>query len=152
MRQSLEIVERAWVGPTDLKLIRKPTPSEDVTIDVFWTNTGRTPALNVIVRRMIHLSYEPVPQFPTPAEEFWLTGFLSKATLFPGATSKGSSSLQVSEQEVNLINQGEAWIYLFGAIDYEDVFGKRHRTQFCNVYKPGPRPFFSDCEQHNRAD
>ena len=76
---------------------------------------------------------------------------IEKRTLFPAQTfvSKiGVHDLTTFRQAVALTSS----VYLYGHIDYRDVFGRDQVTEFCFVYNPWRgRDQFTAIDRHNRA-
>lgn len=58
----------------------------------------------------------------------------------------------MSDAGVTAINEGKGFVYVFGHMEYEDVFGKAHKTTFCAQYNPKVPDQFNFCAYYNSAD
>jgi hypothetical protein len=50
------------------------------------------------------------------------------------------------------LKAGKYTIWFYGVISYEDVFGKKHRTQFCSFYTGEDFLAAKPCNTYNYAD
>jgi len=123
--------QRAWVG-----IIKHGEPTEIVPdVGHFWyflaRNSGKTPALSVkyIATFWAETKGERfVPVYPSaepvkvtsvtvfqPGERQWLMG----------------GPLPVRRETLEMLKNGTALLYIYGQIQYDDVFGDIHCTMFC---------------------
>jgi hypothetical protein len=58
----------------------------------------------------------------------------------------------LSAEQVEEIREGKAWIYAVGQMNYDDVFGESHKTEFCAIYEPRTSTSMIPCSLHNSAD
>jgi hypothetical protein len=58
------------------------------------------------------------------------------------------------EEDLKAVTAGTKHAYIWGWSGYTDVFGCKHKTEFCTeitTYQK-PRIFWNDCAEHNCAD
>ncbi len=157
----LRLDQRAWVGPsahttpsfsdnnrsTFLKVGAKTPFGVDVS------NTGKTPARNMVGRIAVGVrsnreKFEPKlgPVSDAP----------SLATLFPGQHFRLSLSFPagdgtVSQQMVDEITSGRSTLYVYGRIEYQDIFKGLHLTMFC-LSMSREMDSFNSCSVYNDAN
>jgi hypothetical protein len=106
------------------------TQHDRVRITQTWTNGGNTPA----VRARTHVSWICLTA-PLPDDfDFPDLGTTQSVLFFIGPHGTFySSPLWVHTSLIDRTARGETYIYLWGWVDYDDVFEKtpRHRTEFC---------------------
>jgi hypothetical protein len=57
----------------------------------------------------------------------------------------------LAAESIDAINKGNKFLFFFGTITYNDIFGGSHRTHFCLQYAPPPGGP-EDCHEGNDAD
>lgn len=126
--QTMKVSQRAYVGVTKVTLNRPVRHFNEATIWIFIENKGLTPARNITIRSyrgysnitVDEFSYDPLPDLP------------SQAVLLPG--SKAEATMQTASFpeafRESYFKQGHR-LYIWGIIEYDDVFGDHHRTLFC---------------------
>ena len=132
-RKSSETELRAYVHMVSVTPTFPPegAPGSIVYIQTCWENLGQTPATNCVseVNAMYVLGELPVDfDFPDPATANYRDQF-----------SLGKSQTMYSEQlpmlisELNKTRIGGLCLYVWGWIDYDDMFAERgrRRTEFC---------------------
>lgn len=125
--------QRAWVGIEKMNLIKREVAEGRVGFTINIQNTGKTPGLRATPR--IRYSRTPVKDlgdFDFPPK------VIESSVYAPGVASRQLFFFLPEEafngQEVDLFYAGKLPVYIYGAIDYEDVFGKKHFTRFCAIY------------------
>jgi len=153
-KQTLQVSERAWLGPGQFTLTSDLTRGTQFAVRVSLRNTGRTPALNVSVRKQAVFSPIPLPEIPEDFIFGKFEGFLSKTTVFQGTNVGGYASIPLSKDEVKQVLEGTAWVFIFVRAEYEDVFATTHKTHICQVYQPlaQGRERLAYCDMYNYAD
>ena len=154
------IAERAWVvcqAPDP-----PPTNSEgDVAIRWVVENKGRTTAwvtalgsASQIIKAGDELPEEPPYTMAGP--------FTREGTVLP-PNAKASRGVNIPAPNMAAIEHGyqgqEYVLYVFGIVEYRDIFGGEHETRYCYRFKPGPteadpapRDFYVDGPtSYNRA-
>jgi hypothetical protein len=162
-QDSFRLDQRAWIGEerTDVgqydadKLLRA---------DLVFLNTGKTPAKNVRHGETMTVT----PAFaPGPSEkDFAGVTLIQGATIAPQARMTlgiGLTPVQLEAGAVAILKLGSAqyalvrsrqmFVYVFGRVVYEDVYGgKIHTTQFCHylsdtaLAKDPPRWQLANCD------
>lgn len=120
---------RAYVG-----LEKAPAPEvkvgEHPSIELNFRNAGHTPASCVRVTAVFGVDH-----FPPKHLDGKLDGVKSNsvAEILPGRTFKmpmPSTGLAIDQSTFNAIQNGAAAIYCLGKVEYIDVFGSHHKTEF----------------------
>ena len=57
----------------------------------------------------------------------------------------------LTKEEIGLLNSGEEILYVFGRIEYRDIFHVVHLTTFCMQATPDLANF-TDCSTYNDAN
>jgi hypothetical protein len=126
--QSFRLDQRAWVGQMDSSA-SEAEEGKPITFRVVIGNSGKTPALNV--RMAISSAHAPkavkfIPRYSGPN---------TAALQGTGAMQPGAKGLLEQTTgplvDVSKYQRGEYLYYVFGRIDYEDVFGRPHWTTWC---------------------
>jgi hypothetical protein len=97
-----------------------------------FENEGQTPAYDLRSRLKVK-----VGSFLLPSDFDFSEGTLLRdAAVGPHArfTPSINSNEPVSEEELQSIGKGEKAVYVYGRIDYEDIFRTGHWTEFCVLY------------------
>lgn len=116
------------------------------------TNSGQTPAHDVTIKLAIVVATEPFADF-----EINVIGPLSKSHLAAGAQLTPFHRLEDRLDEANYqaILAGTKTLYLFGEVDYLDVFNKPHKTRFRfflgKDQMKHAQPVLSVCPEGNEA-
>jgi hypothetical protein len=147
---SFTIGERPWVmvkGASYAEIKAGQAPTAILTI----INTGNTPAFNVTTDTMIAFRNTPVPA-PMPI------------TITPGQVGSKSSiapkadmNIIISHRElmtnelIKNLYENNYRLYVWGKIEYEDIFKRRHKTEFCGVQRMGTLNF-DLCDGNNTAN
>lgn len=153
---SFQLDQRAWVGFNYSKItpLSKESP---VTAEVGIINAGKTNAVDAkialhIAARNELLKILPHNTFQEPEK--------STATLFP---QQQIASLVIlkdlkgkvqypTDTDISDFNAGKLFVYVWAEINYRDVFGVQHVTEFCNYFTGGRDPRGTACEMHNSAN
>jgi len=149
--------QRAWVGVIETEPPTETVAGENVYIkagshSIFRAviaNSGRTPALSVTTSTGDAGILSGVPFVPRydyrgeygipviqPAAKFWILT---------------SGDHAFTAKEIDAVKSGTFKVYFFGMINYKDVFGKSHRTNFCAVLDRNLKNF-NACSQFNDAN
>ena len=121
-----------------------------ICADVHIVNSGRTPAIGVRIHRYA--------TFGTDAES------VIRAMKIPSYTSPSGDMLGavgdkwgtaptdvVDDATAKEIVGGTISIYVYGVVQYYDIFGEYHETGFCSYRLPNNGPFIT-CEFGNWFD
>lgn len=136
--------QRAWVGVQGTTLGEGFTETEPWRITVVFFNSGRTPARNVQTSIMFITSPIPISG-PSPDQVEQLT-FRPAQSIAPqgyyrqaiGGEFVAEASSETERQgtktlisQYNFIKNKQLFLYYFGILKYDDIFGNRRTTQFC---------------------
>ena len=139
--------QRAWVGPRESKTTIEV--GKKVTVQIEFTNTGKTPALDLYGRMETVVlgtadSFKPVYKSQTPKP--------SNTVLQPqaGKSFRFIADKELTDAQLATLNNPLFVWYVFGEIHYEDIFKQKHLTTFCRRLFAEGRLF--DCETYNYAD
>ena len=161
MHKALVIDQRAWINvpfPTTFPL---DGPFIPATIQI--TNTGRTPAKNVeinIVATVLNKGDKPdLSHFgPGRAYNKVIAGAIfanAPITMTIPVVHYGpfqSENIVPDDTLRQDIANGKRFISLYGRVDYWDVLGVKHWTQFCTGYGPAISDGLIDCIRYNDVD
>jgi gas vesicle protein len=135
--------QRAWVGVSEAGTVDFSEPNP-WTVAVIFFNSGRTPARNV--QASVRYKLSSVPLSGPPPEEIPRLTFHPVQSIAPQGKFNFvvgfSTSAQVHAPEEMVGNQDvisnfkaikakTVFIYYFGILKYDDVFGHPRQTQFC---------------------
>jgi len=142
--------QRAWVGITAIQ------PNWDVSppmIKVVLTNRGNSPALKV--RHEVRLITKPLDE-PFCCDDITNADPIPKGSttaLLPGASYNVAPGLTQGQAIVVLqaLQVGHRDVYLFGWIEYQDVFERCHRTTFARYALDFP-PVWAHTDFYNEMD
>jgi hypothetical protein len=151
---------RAYVFPDSAVLcdgmaLSPPIPGKanEPGVVLAWKNTGQTPASNVISWGQVAV-IEPINE-----SRLTVPPLQSVFASHLGAGSVGTKSLwfgrALTPSEIADIAAGARAIYLFGRIEYSDIFRKKRFTNFrlayAGIFPPPPGVIFNVCEKGNEA-
>lgn len=150
-RRMMEIGERPWIGMESIKMTSAFVANELLTSTIVIRNTGSSPGINVVGKSGVAWGPGEFPGDPPYREDDSLG---SVGTLFPGNTFSHTNETTrgLSAQEIEAIKGDRMFFYVFGFVEYDDVFGKRHRTRYCGRYRPTKDPPFDICSRYNDAN
>lgn len=135
-RQNEQLDQRPWIAVTSLRLTKFQADAK-LEAQLVFTNSGRSPALNVsVVGKVLNLDQKADPDFLliAPAGDF--TNF--RATPPQGGntwTADSGKPLEAADKEG--VEKHRRTVWTFGFVRYEDTFGKAHVTQFCGYTRSG---------------
>jgi hypothetical protein len=145
--------QRAWVGMVGID-VNKAVQDSPFSYAVSIQNTGKTPALNV----HILTTSKGVPKGQTPQFTYELPSNapVAATTIQPSMRVKmggtpDSLSRPLTTDQFQSLKSGAAVMYIYGKIDYEDVFKGLHHTQFCGFLEADLASVHS-CFQYNTAN
>ena len=144
--RAFEQQTRAWLSVNKIE----PTPINEtqrglVYVNVRFTNSGQSPAIDVIAHQDWALGPEAYNLAKRLAEPHGPHS--SKSPQAPQQESFTTAVVPVSEENLTAVKSGKKTICVFGSIFYSDIFGKRHETEFCVYYLSGGA--WAICAKHN---
>jgi len=153
MQSSMKLDQRAWLGTTVVQ--GTLDAGKPVLVSVGLKNTGKTPAKNV-TNTMWHQTIKKNDPFvfPEPKEDL---GTKSKSLMSPQQEGFIQGTAYKAWQESardNLINEvasGVIVFYIYGTVNYDDIFKKGHWLNFCYFYDSDNKAYKA-CSEHNDTD
>ncbi|HYT21380.1 MAG TPA: hypothetical protein VEW05_14270 [Candidatus Polarisedimenticolia bacterium] len=144
--QSFRQEERAYLWATSFNMSDGPiitdAKGEHVCADVHVVNSGKTPANGVHIWR--HATYGPnaertirafrPPEYLTPSGDMLGTTGDKWGTAFTDPVDKASEKALLD---------GSIPLYVYGIVQYFDIFGDYHETGFCSHRVFGGTPFMA---------
>lgn len=142
--------ERAWVGFQGIADSRGFTETEPWKVTVVFFNSGRTPARNVQSSGMYTTS--PIPISGPSEQNVKQLVFRPAQSIAPqgnyrqnfGAdtpaeayTLSQKQGQQILVSQYSLIKTKQLFLYYFGVLKYDDVFGNHRQTEYC-IYLANP--------------
>lgn len=167
--KTMQIDQRAWLSPQIVNQIFKK--DQPLAVAVQFTNTGKTPAIHVqtcVVAEIVEKTRAGIDiscpeSFKSPGfDVIFPSGHISR---LPNASGRGGKTNidpegLLRELLMEEMREGAKTLYLYGRIDYWDVFKKPHWATFCSwmwLLPPtsGGMPEtinWSNCEKGNDVD
>lgn len=122
--------QRAWVT-VDSASVGGVIAGSRLSGRLSISNSGRSPAMGLSGPQRIAFWREAVlPEFMLKREGAVVAG---PTVLGPGGALAISSSLGrgITQQEIDELLQGTAFLFIYGQVNYQDVFGAPHWTRYC---------------------
>lgn len=133
LRESTRLDQRAWVGMMDI--MAAEIQGDRATFKVRVFNSGRSPALRVEHTFTVavvpgNVRFRPTDQHATPGPP--------PHVLQPGDSFFGpvTSSTKFDSALLTAIKEQRVVVYVFGRIEYRDIFRELHVTRFCAQMLP----------------
>jgi len=145
--------QRAWIGIANPIIDRGVLLKEGEysRFEIIVTNSGKTPAKNI--ESWITDKELPVGKKLVFKKPISIIGIQSKTVLLPNAKIRFAinTDRRITKEDIERIKSGKSFLYVYGKITYQDVFGKEHYTTFCEVLEPDLIDM-ADCGQYNDAN
>lgn len=143
--------QRAWVTlkQADHTQIGE---GERVGIKLVFTNSGNSPALNLTINSNAQFRSISLPT-PMPLADESAPQDRSRAVMTPHGdflNIKTTDEILTRQQLADIENRRRR-LYAWGRIEYDDIFGQHHRTEYCLFSQPGTLSF-TGCENHNTVN
>ena len=149
-RKAYKLDERAWVNPYQTTRWSDNGFTNSFYYILRFKNIGRTPAVHVFASIAVADSdnFTRIPKISTIAPTN-----VSTQPLFPNTENQVQSALMPISVLANAVNK-KTVLYVFGAIVYDDIFGKNHWIRYCWVTDPStamqyPSTIYNDCDTNN---
>jgi len=153
-----EVTDRAWIAVTinpDTQLIDPKTKNAATTrfeFRIVFSNSGRTPAQNV--RMVSETDMFPLDtdrtMFTLPLPAFDKQKFTHVQDIFPNSQDYGDDGYDIESDTYQALTSGVNTIFVWGQIDYDDVFGHPHWLRFCQYRLRGGA--FGICKGNNYGE
>jgi hypothetical protein len=156
-QQSFYIGDRPYVSAVNAS-IDKLEADMKPRVDVYYVNTGKTPALDVRTGGVVSVGRLPKPPDPTsvvqgPSDLIYPFADERSGGILLGASEKLSVKMQgveaLSKSTVEEIKNGNLFLFVWGAVMYKDGLGKPHGLLFCLFYEPHDDLFVA-CPEFNK--
>lgn len=145
--------QRAWIGVESMD-IRLLEVGKQTVAEVSFVNSGPTFARAHKMRATMHGASDPFdvdlyaisparPEAPLKSVHV----FVPK---IPTSVRVTGTNL-LDQTTMDRIQNGTVTLYVFGEVEYTDVFGVGHVTKYCGYWVP-PKKKFASCEKYNEAD
>ncbi|MBY0279992.1 hypothetical protein K2Z84_32045 [Candidatus Binatia bacterium] len=152
-RKSLALSQRPWVVMDRLVGDAAIDLTREVKLNGDWTNVGQGPARYVRtfilpVRSGANAPFPNVWDYSPASEREWKS---VNGILGPRSRIASPANFQLSDEERDSIMSGAELLRIIGFAYYADVFGSRHWTTTCWVYRTTWNRF-DLCEAGNDTD
>jgi len=133
-QKSSELQLRAYlrVVPLALDRVRALTPFE-------VTNDGQTPASAIETRLNWHW-HEPPIDLPADFAFHDKPGWQGKSIASLSAGQSITFTFPAFLDELRAVNEGRRSVFIYGHVDYTDIFGTKRKTLFCYQVTAGDAP------------
>jgi hypothetical protein len=126
MKISRELENRAWIGVEPVTVEKVPGGGSGMNIRAVFVNSGKSPSIATI-RYALGVLRE------SPPDNYQHRKFADKGStlaLFPEVKHPVSLAV-VPEIPLPDPKNPEHAYYIWGDLDYDDIFGRHHTTKFC---------------------
>ena len=149
LRRTEQAAARAYVFVKDAAEHPKPGDPKWAAVEVTAINTGRTPAVNGQFEFVLEYRDTPVPDGTVMNQRDWS----EHRTVFPpGLEIAKDVGMIETEAEGGAKPAGAAsGDYVYGLVEYDDMFKVHHWTKFCFVHATGAGEW-KRCETFNAAE
>ncbi len=127
---------RAYVCMAELKVIGPTEVVSERRLSVRMRNLGKTPSINTTIRATITIA-EPLHEIDDPGKP--VSFGLNPQMIYPG---KSYDTKFLLDKDILLAVFGMRPFYVYGHIDYEDIFLECWRTRFCWEFNPADQEFY----------
>jgi hypothetical protein len=159
----MTVDQRSWVGPKGFVVLNPPVEAnKPIEIGMEYSNFGKTPAIDVTGYA------DPAFVISEAKLDFsrWFEPLtLNHSVLFPGSVNHIVRTVPkdlpgypatapnpgIPEPVFSDLVAEKSFIYLYGTLDYTDIFGFQHWTHFCVRYS-FPYKGFVYCDMFNKVD
>lgn len=139
-RDSIRLDQRAWMALETIE--GKIVADQTLRVSVRWTNSGKTPAVKtkgLISIRAFKAGVEPDMSFVN-VEGLPSTGLVApnqhfrQNTTFTDIRDGVRVLYKFSAAEIDAFKAGKMFMYAYGRVTYDDMFGCHHWVRYCWVY------------------
>jgi hypothetical protein len=149
METEMRLSQRAWVGIRNVRWVPPLTSSNiQPSIELELENRGSSPALNV--RLTFHLELSRNRMDESNLREGDKDGCAEKP-IPPGASFSCWRHVDhaLTDAEMRDLRNRLIHIYVFGVLEYEDIFGQKHATEWALEFNPSVAGDLSPLYYHN---
>jgi hypothetical protein len=148
-REAMRLERRAWIGPVRMGLT-EVAADKPLRVEVHLLNTGETPAREVQVQGALRIAAEgqlPTFTYDPPSRPPSRLVVQPQMTVIMPFNSRGN----IQSGAFPLLNSGAQVIFMYGLVQYRDVFDRPHATRFCAFFNPDLKTI-RWCNTYNDAD
>jgi len=128
-----EVENRAYVGIKEITMNATVKSKKDIEIILTIENTGKTPARASKLTSVAHGFFRQdrlIPRESLVTQYYAPTQF----ELLAGNSHPASIPIKaLTDEAYKIVANTEQRLYIWGRVEYDDVFGKSHWTPFCFV-------------------
>jgi len=159
-RQSLDLLQRPWVGIKSISVRSNVEEGTDVPATVSLGNFGKMPARRLNSLVTMQTLCGPFPEHPSYGTQQDIGG-TSFSVLMPDqvwetAEFKLSRKLQKSDMEalrkITNDTSTQCRLYVYGRVSYLDMLSNHRWRHFCGYWHVGTANTFSACLTYNDGD
>jgi hypothetical protein len=154
--------QRAWFGISEFEVLHYD-PSDSNTpfrMQVTFRNSGKTPALHIRFASWMWAT-DSLVDGPSEAQlrelEVYMKTIKVRYVAAPGASRKviildnGTSRNMVTSNYQDIQNR-KRFFYVFGQVDYDDVYQRSHTTRFCLWLAEPETKQLAHCQNDNEMN
>lgn len=149
-QKSFIVQNRPYINFEVARLIYKPEVGKRLEATCLIRNSGRTPAISVRPDISIEGRTDPLPKAITRLRAKNRIDLGAGQSLVIPVPGKGP----IRSDSAARIEAGEVVVYVYGFLDYSDLFGCQYTLEFCGFYDPkvdSENPLMLlGCSEHNR--
>jgi hypothetical protein len=148
MKHQMNIENRPWITVDGVNRGEFQV-GEKTKIEVIFINSGNTPAINM--RGVSHGGFLNIENFAPVCVN---SDVVMNITVL-GPNDKNAfidyTKKQLSKNDIDSLNNNSLRYYVWGYIYYDDIFSRKHLTEYCFVSRPDIKDFNS-CDCCNSID
>ncbi|HEY6764999.1 MAG TPA: hypothetical protein VI386_09515 [Candidatus Sulfotelmatobacter sp.] len=154
--------QRAWMGVANAVIRQYPTTtSGEFDAVIIFVNSGRTPAVHISHAASVDFYPTVVPEPPkdrdvTPASFIEGGATAPQGQGYIGINNFETTSTVLGETITDTVRRLDPalqnktlYLYVFGTINYGDVYDRSHSTTFCFYMSDPAKHLFGACPKHN---
>jgi hypothetical protein len=149
-QKSFVLQNRPYVTIEVARLVYKPEGGKRLEATCIARNSGRTPAIGMTPDISIEGRTSPLPTTVTRLGSKSIMDIGSDQRIVIPVPGFGP----IRPDSAARIDSGDLTVYVYGFLDYADVFGCKYTTEFCGYYDPrvdSENPLtLRGCHGHNR--
>jgi hypothetical protein len=153
-QQTFKAQQRPYVWVKTPTVTDGVTSGKTVYMNIEFVNAGTTPALQVSDHVYVKFGEVKDSDFDAAKNLFKLPGS-EKGGIITQTSTLFATAVSVEKLSTSLLKpipwNGSDPVYVYGRIEYHDVFGDDHSTEFCWHYLL-PNQVFMTCPNHNDID
>lgn len=153
-RDQLHTQSRAWLCAAGIYATDGFKVGDSPTVIIKFSSTGNSPARDMTIKYNMNLRNKPLPDNMPMGE--YLSKEPSRGVIAPNSEFSSpkytKKEIVFTEEDIGEISRNERKLYVYGFIDYLDIFNVRHCTNFCFVSRvegPENKVGFQVCSNNN---